>query len=502
MFCYLLKCVTTTRVGLNTSQSTDMKRLFICNTPKWERCRRWFFTMCTSWYSETMRSVSCKDSLKDYKNLLNNYGWPPSDIRSSYIKDPLVREFKDIIGLHSRFQRNESEIVYDCSAGGSYIDAALSSIGISDEQLARNIAPRLSASIKEIATIPWPPCVDELEEDENLEPLLQFLLWLKEPGRIAEDYSLEIIALASMITKYVTGPRTMTTCYLSVDVHGLTKNKELVHVLHKLGLGISYKDVLLVYDAWAVHDLQLSSSCPYELARGVPATDILDNDDFKTDTLTGTATQAHRTTVMYIQRNSLELKPDETNGRECDTKQLSKTLKNLASDICEVEPYKTPKGRAEPPTRSENANDSYTADVQRKRCVIHVLVSAKNNGIRPSVTDQKVPGYAGFQASLSLSTSWVQQSILPCDLSCSPKAVIHDIMSKMNQAMDEKDIPYAVSVGDMPVYKHIMAPKCENREIWWYNPISGPIPPTSLSPMQCINVSKVLGLLTSSLQLA
>ena len=403
--------------------------------------------------------------LKDYKNLLNNYGWPPSDIRSSYIKDLLVREFGDSIGFHSKFQRNESEIVYDCSAGGSYIDAALSSIGISDEQLARNLAPRLSASIKETTTIPWPPRVDELEEDENLEPLLlQFLVWLKEPGRTTEDYSPEIIALASMITKYVTGRRTTTTCNLSVDVHGLTKNKELVDVLHKLGIGISYKDVLLVYDAWAVHDLQLSSSCPYELATGVPAIAILDNDDFKTDTLTGTATQAHRTNVMYIQRNSLELKPDETNGRECDAKQLSETLKNLASDICEVEPYKSPKERAEPPTRSENANDSYSADVQRKRSVIHVLARANNDGIRPSVTDQKVPGYAGFQACLSPPVE-CSKAYYHVTYPVPPtKSVIHDIMSKMNQAMDEKDIPYAVLVGDMPVYKHIMALKCENRE--------------------------------------
>ena len=120
--------------------------------------------------------------------------------------------------------------MYDCSAGGSYIDAALSSI--SDEQLARNLLPRLSASINETATIK--PRLDELEEDENLEPLLQFLVWLKEPGRITEDYSPEIIALASMITKHVTGRRTTTTCNLSVDVYGLTTNKEFVDVLHKM----------------------------------------------------------------------------------------------------------------------------------------------------------------------------------------------------------------------------------------------------------------------------
>ena len=39
------------------------------------------------------------------------------------------------------------------------------------------------------------------------------------------------------------------TCNLSVDVHGLTRNDEFVDLLHKLGVSISHKDVLLLYDA-------------------------------------------------------------------------------------------------------------------------------------------------------------------------------------------------------------------------------------------------------------
>ena len=54
----------------------------------------------------------------------------PSGIRSSFIKEILRREFKGRICFHSRPERNYSELVYDVCGGGSYVEAALSSIGI------------------------------------------------------------------------------------------------------------------------------------------------------------------------------------------------------------------------------------------------------------------------------------------------------------------------------------------------------------------------------------
>ena len=44
-----------------------------------------------------------------------------------------------------------------------------------------------------------------------------------------------------------------------------------------------------------------------------------------------------RVNGIHIQRKSLELKSDESNGGECDAMQLSDTLNNLVSDICEAE---------------------------------------------------------------------------------------------------------------------------------------------------------------------
>ena len=45
----------------------------------------------------------------------------------------------------------------------SYVEAALSSIGVSSEQLVDNVAKRLRDDMKSIKPVPWPPRIEELE---------------------------------------------------------------------------------------------------------------------------------------------------------------------------------------------------------------------------------------------------------------------------------------------------------------------------------------------------
>ncbi|KAL8611988.1 hypothetical protein ACOMHN_048484 [Nucella lapillus] len=62
------------------------------------------------------------------------------------------------------------------------------------------------------------------------------------------------------------------------------------NTLHKSGICISYSDTLLLYDHWALKDVEVSETCPPEIANDRPAIVIVDNDDFKVDTTTGCAT--------------------------------------------------------------------------------------------------------------------------------------------------------------------------------------------------------------------
>jgi len=97
-----------------------------------------------------------------------------------------------------------------------------------------------------------------------------------------------------------------------------------VDVFHKVGVCIRYASVLLLKDAWAVHDLQLCSDCPNEIAENKPDVIIVDNDDFQNDTLTGGNT-SHRTNVMHAKHISLENHEPQCDKRVKDAITLSST---------------------------------------------------------------------------------------------------------------------------------------------------------------------------------
>ena len=112
---------------------------------------------------------------------------------------------------------------------------------------------------------------------------------------------------------------------LSMAVHNLTCRKELVQVLRKLKIGISYNDVIDLLSTWAqkeyIENVQNSCGpkrCPNNITKDVPAVAIVDNDDFMEDCLTGGDT-SHYTNLLMAQ-----LQPANQ-----DTEQnLSATTKN------------------------------------------------------------------------------------------------------------------------------------------------------------------------------
>lgn len=139
--------------------------------------------------------------------------------------------------------------------------------------------------------------IPKLEREEDLnELLLKLITWVKHPKRSAVDDSPFVRSLASILTSYITGRRTAFEINLSALLHGLTKSREIIELLHKNGLVISYNDVIRLRDFWVLNDLKCSLECPTELAVGKLAIAIVDNDDFKSDTLAG-AGQSHLTNV-------------------------------------------------------------------------------------------------------------------------------------------------------------------------------------------------------------
>ena len=232
--------------------------------------------------------------LLDYNNIMHNFGYDESITKSSTIKQMIVKEFKNKIGFHDRFVKNTSTIVYNASTGGSYIEAAINSWGVNDEQLLNTVARRLREKLKDETAIYWPPHVEELEQDERPNDLLRKLLtWLKNPSGNDLNENCqdpEVMALSSLLFSFITGKHNPLKISLSMTIHRLPRSHEIIDLLKRFSLGISYQDVLNLYATWTKHELEKNDGCPADLLENVPGIAIMDNDDFQDDTLTGAET--------------------------------------------------------------------------------------------------------------------------------------------------------------------------------------------------------------------
>ena len=158
---------------------------------------------------------------------------------------------------------------------------------------------------------------------------MQLLSNLSNPNQTSLGFGPNILSLASALTHLITRQRTATAINNTITLHGVTRSKELVHMYYKQGFGISYADILYLRDCWALHDLEKTFICPAELGNGVPGVQIVDNDDFRNDTLTGSGT-SHRTNVMYVQHTALNTPLGSINIKDAN---ITASLKVYATTI-------------------------------------------------------------------------------------------------------------------------------------------------------------------------
>ena len=69
---------------------------------------------------------------------MEDYYHSACGVKSSFLKTLLIREYGDSIGFYTRHQKNESEVFYDWRNSSSYVEAAISSIEITDETLIKD----------------------------------------------------------------------------------------------------------------------------------------------------------------------------------------------------------------------------------------------------------------------------------------------------------------------------------------------------------------------------
>ena len=105
----------------------------------------------------------------------------------------------------------------------------------------------------------------------------------------------------------------------------------------KAGFIFSYNNILLLYDAWSHEDVSESMFILREIAKNVPAICIVDNYEFKIYILTENSQQAHRTSVMFVQRQGIEHKSTvEKISHSGKKTEISKKLKEIAGEFPNV----------------------------------------------------------------------------------------------------------------------------------------------------------------------
>ena len=268
----------------------------------------------------------------------------------------------------------------------------------------------------------------------------------------------------------------------------MTRSRELVDSYYKLGMGISYSNVLLLRDLWTMHDLNRCSLCPDEIAEMEPSISIIDNDDFRNDTLTGGGT-AHRCNWMFLQcleRRSTGVQDIHGEyARVKDAKAVSHALTEKVRDMQTVEPYRTIK-HGEPPIRPKPTAFTFSTETQRMRNIIHALARADMNGNRPAAAEQTISSYGGFHASLNVEQSRGKAYYHMSYNQPPSKSVVNDIMNKLSTIIATKRMPFAFLVGDQPVYVLITLLKAENPDKYCdIVPFLGPF------HTQCVMISAI-----------
>ena len=342
-----------------------------------------------------------KGLLDDYHNILFDLRGEDKQFKTSYIRNIISEEFGDQFSFHNRVHKNASTFVFDSSEGGSFLESAVNSWGLPIEELLRNVARRINESAKDIPQMPWPPSIYSVTTEAPENFFTQFVSWLVSPEKKEATLTPEIYAIGSLLQALVTGKRTTFQVLWSNLLYGLSHSKELVDLSKKFGFGVSYQDVRNLLASWAQQDIE-SDVCPQEITNEYPAVVIMDNDDFKSDTLTGASETNHRTNVMFVQNENLLNKNLQSS---ISPKLITpKGLRSAADSLNKVQPYKTitsgnPFVRKEFPTKPSNTNEMRTEQF------IHSIVRIDQNGEYIKPDDQGIGSFGDFQALLESEVS-------------------------------------------------------------------------------------------------
>ena len=144
--------------------------------------------------------------------------------------------------------------------------------------------------------------------------------------------------------------------------------------------------------SWARDETE-NNCCPSEIADEYPPVVVMDNDDFKTDTLTGASETNHRNNVMFGQNENLV--KNNISKTRIPTLINPKDLKKLVKELNKVHPYKTT-SNGDPPICSPFPIDSPSTNDMRGEQLLHFLTRITKEGDNIPPESQNIGSFAEF----------------------------------------------------------------------------------------------------------
>ena len=197
----------------------------------------------------------------------------------------------------------------------------------------------------------------------------------------------------------------------AVTIHHLTRSKEVVTLLNRMGHCCSYDDVEIVNTAWAremeAWNQQTGVVIPSNITPGPFAQFAADNNDFNEETLDGKQT-THATTLVVYQRQPFGAKPppkihaDHTSRRRSLEQPMQCQLMHECSVRGKRPAVMSFVGRTEESFVS--SEDSTAADNLRELAWFLLRLNRKDV-LKADDTcgEQSIPGWSAFNAELSSS---------------------------------------------------------------------------------------------------
>ena len=232
--------------------------------------------------------------------------------------------------------------------------------------------------------------------------------------------------------------------------------RKLVDIFKNIEIGNSYKDFTNLYATWAKQGLE-SGSCSFEIAYDLPGAAVMDNDDFKDDTLTGANTSL-RTNVMFVQNQAWV---DLENRRPVLANQ--KNLKVLSDQQNKVRPYKTIKKGVSPVKKSFSIVPKTTKSMQVEQ-MMHSILRLGNEHKHIPPKEQKIRSFAGFQARVQSKPQKIKPYYFLTLATATHKSEVHNVMSRIVDVIKERRMLFLQLIRDQPVYALIVQLRNENRK--------------------------------------